>query len=89
MDERWADQKRVFRTRLRTLRRERNLTQENLALAAGVSLRQYQYLESGESRNPTLDILLALAKTLEVELSDLIPLGKRPVGRPRKETSEA
>lgn len=52
-----------FTYRLKTLREQRNLTQEELADRAGITLRRLQRLESGDSQ-PKLDVVTALARAL-------------------------
>lgn len=56
------------------LRKAQKLTQEALAEAAGVNIRQIQKMESGEIQpeNITLGTALRLAKALGVEPADLI-----------------
>lgn len=49
-----------FSTRLKQLKNERNLLQKDIADSIGISLRAYQYYESGE-RKPDIDILEKLA----------------------------
>ena len=60
--------------RLYRLRKERGLSQEELAHSLGVSRQAVQKWESGASR-PDLDNLTALAQCLQVSLDYLI-LGK-------------
>jgi transcriptional regulator with XRE-family HTH domain len=57
--------------RLRKQRRDRNMTQEQLAEASGVSLVMIQKTEQGR-RVPRLPILLRLANVLDIPLSDLV-----------------
>lgn len=56
-------------------RKERGLTQKQLADISGVNSRQIQRIESGSSKaeNLTLKNALALAKALEIRPEDLIP----------------
>jgi transcriptional regulator with XRE-family HTH domain len=61
--------------RLRQLRRERNLTQEELSEAAGVSRDIIAKLEQDRRQSARLTTLMKLANALDVELSDLT--GKR------------
>ena len=58
---------------------ELQLSQEDLAYAAGLSRYTYQKLEKGISRpgtpaNPSLRNVIALARVLDLPLSDLVPL---------------
>lgn len=61
--------------RLRMIRRERNLTQEELAEAAGVSKEIIAKLEQGRRQSARTTTLMALSDALDVDLSDLT--GKR------------
>ena len=56
--------------RLRTLRRERNLKQQDMADRFGQSLRAYQYYEAG-TRRPEYQHLLDLADFFDVSLDYL------------------
>ena len=60
-----------FPERLVTLRKERQLTQRELAERVQVHITQIQRYESG-STQPTLDIIRKLATTLAVSADDLI-----------------
>ena len=71
-DEAHAAYKRVVRWRLRRLRLERNLRQDDVAERAGLSLRRYQEFEGGRGAfNPTLDTLLKLAEALGEHVEEL------------------
>jgi transcriptional regulator with XRE-family HTH domain len=63
---------RVNRKRLHDLRTERGLTQFELAVKSGVSMRVLTALETKSSANPTLDTLSKLATALEVKVVDII-----------------
>ena len=63
--------------RLRVLRYERCISQEYVALHAGISTFTYQKFEKGESNpgkpmNPRLSTLVALARVFDVEPWELI-----------------
>lgn len=60
-----------FSERLLTLKKERNLLQKDIAFAAGVTTRAYQYYEKGE-KEPTLGVLLRLADYFDVSLDYLV-----------------
>ena len=60
--------------RLRAARRQRGLTLEQLATAAGLSASTLSRLESGK-RSPGLDLLLPLVRELRIGLDELIPSG--------------
>jgi transcriptional regulator with XRE-family HTH domain len=62
--------------RLRRLRRDNALTQEELAEEAGVSVAIVQKLEQGRRGSARTVTLIALANALDVDLSELV--GKRP-----------
>jgi transcriptional regulator with XRE-family HTH domain len=61
----------TVRKRVRALRNERELTQEQLCEAAGLSLDAVSRIEHG-TRVPTLDTIERLAKGLGVSVSSLI-----------------
>lgn len=61
--------------RLKMIRRERNLTQEELAEAAGVSREIVAKLEQGRRQSARTTTLMKLSDALDVDLSDLT--GKR------------
>lgn len=63
--------------RLRALRKERGLTQNQLAHAAGIARNHYQLLEAGKSAsggvaNPTLATMLAVSTALGISLDELL-----------------
>ena len=62
--------------RLRQLRRNVPMTQEELAAEAGVSADVIRKLEQGRRRSARTSTLVALAHALDVDLSELV--GKRP-----------
>ena len=57
--------------RLRLLRKEKHMTQTEMANQFGQSLRAYQYYES-DTRHPEYDHLLALADFFNVSLDYLV-----------------
>ena len=57
--------------RLKALRVERDLTQQQLAGRAGISSGYYARLERGE-QDPTLTVIEKLAKALKVEVGRLL-----------------
>ena len=57
---------------LKTLREEKGLTQVDLANKAKVERTYIVKLESGDKKNPSLDILKKLAKALGVPVTDLL-----------------
>jgi len=64
--------------RLREMRHLRGLSQEQVALAAGIATFSYRKLEHGESNpgtsaNPRLSTLLALSYAFDVTIHELLP----------------
>jgi transcriptional regulator with XRE-family HTH domain len=66
--------------RLRTLRRQREITLASLAETTGISISTLSRLESGQ-RRPTLELLLPLARAYGVQIDELV--GAPPTGDPR------
>lgn len=64
------DAKRLLGARIKSLRRGRGLTQEQVAERTGLSVNYLSRIERG-LENPTLDTLLGLAKALKAEPLDL------------------
>lgn len=56
---------------LRQIRQSKGITQENLALEAGLNRAYIGYIERGE-RNPSTDTLVKIAKALKVSPKDLL-----------------
>jgi transcriptional regulator with XRE-family HTH domain len=61
-----------FSHRLRKLRTEAGMTQEELARKSGISVKYIQNLESDDPKNPTLLILDKLAKGIGVSRAVLL-----------------
>lgn len=61
---------RRFGKRIQELRKEKGLTQEDLADLVEVDRSYMGFVERGE-RNPTLDKIIKIAKALKITLSDL------------------
>jgi transcriptional regulator with XRE-family HTH domain len=57
--------------RIKALRKQKNFSQESLALDSGIDYSYLGRIERGEN-NPTYLILCAIAKTLCVNLKELI-----------------
>lgn len=57
---------------LKSLREDRGLSQVDLAKRAHVGRTYIVKLESGDKRNPSLDILKKLAKALGVPVTELL-----------------
>lgn len=64
-----------FNERLKELRKAAGLTQAQLAKLSGVSYSYVTKLESGESDNPTREILEAIGAVLNVPLSAIYDFG--------------
>lgn len=60
-----------FGTRLKTLRKERGLTQKEFSVKSGLHINYIGMVERGE-RNPSLKNIEIFAKTLGVSLSELM-----------------
>lgn len=56
--------------RLRTVRKQKLMTQEDLAGQSGISLSQVGRIERGEI-NPTVSTIFELARALDIEVSEL------------------
>ena len=71
----WPARSREIADTLRELRSQSGYTQEELALAAGISRNHLQLLERGVGRvaNPRLATLYALADALGVRVIELLP----------------
>jgi transcriptional regulator with XRE-family HTH domain len=62
---------------IRLARWRRGLDQEEAASKIGLSYRYFAEVERGV-RNPTLDVLAAIAKALDVSVADLVDVESRP-----------
>lgn len=60
-----------FVDRLRTIRKDKGVTQKQVAQAIGTTEQNYQRYERG-SQQPTLPVLLALADYFDVSLDYLV-----------------
>jgi transcriptional regulator with XRE-family HTH domain len=58
--------------RIRTVRKDRQLSQEDLAHRAGLSLRAYRSLERGEAVDPHYSSLSGIAAGLGMSVGELI-----------------
>jgi transcriptional regulator with XRE-family HTH domain len=56
--------------RIKQLRKEQNMTQEDLAFKVAVDRSYMGFVERGE-KNPTLDKLIKIANALSISLSEL------------------
>jgi putative transcriptional regulator len=57
--------------KLAALRKQKKLTQEELAAAAGITRNYISKIENGTDVNVSLKVLSAIAKKLEVKISDI------------------
>lgn len=68
-----------FNSNLSFLRKDKGLTQEEVAESLGLACRAVSFYESGE-QEPTLENLLNLARFFEVSVDDLLSKDMRPAG---------
>ncbi len=68
-----SEVKKAFRKKLRTLRRERGISQEKLGEKADLHPTYIGMIERGE-KSPTLDTIVKLAQALDVSLIELFNL---------------
>lgn len=64
--------KKIFAKNLKTHRKERGLTQEQLAELMKISVRYIQLLEGKNTPNVKIETLAIIAKTLKIQAKDLI-----------------
>lgn len=57
--------------KVRKIRKERNISQEELAFKAGLNRAYVGYIERGE-RKPSVETLAKLAKALKIKMSELL-----------------
>jgi len=65
----------LFGNRIKELRTQEGITQEDLAFKIGVDRSYMGFVERGE-RNPTLSKIAKIAKTLNISLSELFKVYK-------------
>lgn len=70
----------VFAANLRKARKEKGLSQEELAYDAGVNRSYLSTLESGKV-DPGIRMLAKLAAVLDVEVADLLRVQKRKISK--------
>ena len=73
-----------MKNRIRDLREDRDLTQQKLADAIGITQRKYSYLETG-TQPLTDEILIALADFYHVSIDYLLCQTDTPKRYPAKE----
>lgn len=74
----WAEYMKTLGSNIQRLRLERDLSQEQVAYAAGLSRYTFQKFEKGESMpgapaNPSLRNIMAIAQVLGTDLTKLLP----------------
>lgn len=57
---------------IRKARKKAGLSQDKLARKAGVAYNTVVKIESGENKNPTIETLRSIAKTLDISVDQLI-----------------
>jgi transcriptional regulator with XRE-family HTH domain len=72
MNEHEHTELRCLGERVRQLREHKRLSVAELAAKTGVKMQRIRELEAGRF-DPTLDVLIALARGLEIRLSGLVP----------------
>jgi transcriptional regulator with XRE-family HTH domain len=65
---------------LRTLRRKRGLSQENLGFKAGLHRTYISMLENGR-KSPTLNVIVRIAGALQVRASDIVAGAEKRASR--------
>jgi transcriptional regulator with XRE-family HTH domain len=70
-DSRYREQARALAARLRALRLDRELTQEQLAMRAGVAVSTLRKIESGVVVEPGYFTVLSLAAALDIDPHNL------------------
>src|SRR5262245_31590975 len=70
----------AFGRRVKALREQAGLSQQELATKAGLSLSVEFQIEQGKKRDPKLSTLLALAEALGKEAGQLVDELTRPAG---------
>jgi len=66
------NKKSSFGAKLTTLRKERGMTQHQLAKLSGISQRMIAYYESQEDVNPPMDVIASFARALNIGFDDLL-----------------
>lgn len=61
----------LFSERIKSIRKERKLTQKQMAKLLSTTERNYQYYEAG-TREPTLETFVVIADTLKVSTDYLV-----------------
>jgi transcriptional regulator with XRE-family HTH domain len=79
--------------RIRDLREERGLTQREVARRAGLTPSGVGFIEHGQTRNPSAETVMAVARALGVPVEELlrepVPLVEAPIGAEQAEALTA
>ena len=67
--------------RLKNMRETRGLSQADLASRVGVNAQQIYRIENGKSLNPGTDLIIAIARELDVSSDYLLGLTNNPHGQ--------
>jgi transcriptional regulator with XRE-family HTH domain len=67
----------AFAQRLKTIRKIKNLTQEELAARSGLTLSQIARIETAKT-NPTLSTVFRIVRTMDTRLTDLFDFDLPP-----------
>jgi len=67
-----ADLVAVDKETLRIIRRGKGFTQAQLAVAAGIGVRSYQSIESGETLNPGIQTMGRICDALGIKLMQIL-----------------
>ena len=62
----------MLSSNIKKLRKQHNLSQEQLAQKAGITYSTLIKIESGNNTNPTLDTLTKLAGVFKISLDELV-----------------
>lgn len=65
-----TNQSKKIGEKIRKYREEKNITQEDLALSAGLNRAYIGYIERGE-RNPSTETIAKIAKALKIQIHEL------------------
>src|SRR5918994_5810311 len=79
-----------FGDRIRAIRQDRGLTQEELAHRAGMSLKSVYFIETGRSQDPHYSPLTSIASALGVDLVELLdsPKAEAPTSATSREVED-
>jgi len=61
----------MFQTNLKKVRKEKNITLEQLSKITGISIGYLCHLEQGTRKNPSIEVMEKLSKALEKDVAEL------------------